>query len=238
MGGAQAAKVMDIVNRGKLERAGQAANEEALKAMSDALQNRLDKRVDRALRHRAAVGRRHHRSARHAPRARPVPAIWPRSRRPHAATQHLRRRPFLNQEPRDEVHPRARADRRHRDASSSPRRSTRTCAEWEAAQQFPATRCSRSSATSGLLGIKYPTDYGGMGLDFSYSMVMAEALGDVQLRRRADGHRRADRHGHAGAGALRLGRAASASSSRRPSPATTWPASASARPAAAPTWPR
>jgi geranyl-CoA carboxylase beta subunit len=43
MGGAQAAKVMDIVNRGKLERAGQAANEEALKAMSDALRNRLDK---------------------------------------------------------------------------------------------------------------------------------------------------------------------------------------------------
>ena len=30
---------------------------------------------------------------------------------------------------------------------------------------------------SGLLGIKYPTEFGGMGLDFSYSMVMAEALG-------------------------------------------------------------
>jgi citronellyl-CoA dehydrogenase len=30
----------------------------------------------------------------------------------------------------------------------------------------------------------------------------------VQLRRRADGHRRADRHGHAGAGALRQRRAA------------------------------
>jgi geranyl-CoA carboxylase beta subunit len=34
---------MDIVNRSKLERAGQAANEEALKAMSDALRLRLDK---------------------------------------------------------------------------------------------------------------------------------------------------------------------------------------------------
>ena len=30
----------------------------------------------------------------------------------------------------------------------------------------------------GLLGIKYPTEFGGMGLDFSYSMVMAEALGE------------------------------------------------------------
>jgi len=43
MGGAQAAKVMDIVNRGKLERAGQPVVEEALQAMSDALRMRLDK---------------------------------------------------------------------------------------------------------------------------------------------------------------------------------------------------
>ncbi len=43
MGGAQIAKVMDIVNRAKLERAGQPVNEEALKAMSDHLHARLDK---------------------------------------------------------------------------------------------------------------------------------------------------------------------------------------------------
>ncbi|MBK6294211.1 MAG: acyl-CoA carboxylase subunit beta [Rhodoferax sp.] len=43
MGGAQAAKVMDIVNRAKIERSGLAANEEALKAMSDGLRQRLDK---------------------------------------------------------------------------------------------------------------------------------------------------------------------------------------------------
>ncbi|HRI17253.1 MAG TPA: carboxyl transferase domain-containing protein [Burkholderiaceae bacterium] len=43
MGGAQAAKVMDIVNRGKLARSGAEANEDALKAMSDALRNRLDR---------------------------------------------------------------------------------------------------------------------------------------------------------------------------------------------------
>ncbi|MDP3085206.1 MAG: carboxyl transferase domain-containing protein [Rubrivivax sp.] len=42
MGGAQAAKVMDIVNRAKLERAGQPANDEALQAMSDLLRQRLD----------------------------------------------------------------------------------------------------------------------------------------------------------------------------------------------------
>jgi geranyl-CoA carboxylase beta subunit len=43
MGGAQAAKVMDIVNRAKIERSGGEANEEALKAMSDGLRLRLDK---------------------------------------------------------------------------------------------------------------------------------------------------------------------------------------------------
>ncbi|GGC69982.1 acyl-CoA carboxylase subunit beta [Undibacterium terreum] len=42
MGGAQAAKVMDIVSRSKMERAGIPANDEALKAMSDGLRMRLD----------------------------------------------------------------------------------------------------------------------------------------------------------------------------------------------------
>ncbi len=43
MGGAQAAKVMDIVNRAKLGRSGLEANEAALNAMSDGLRARLDK---------------------------------------------------------------------------------------------------------------------------------------------------------------------------------------------------
>jgi len=42
MGGAQIAKVMDIVNRSKLERTGQAVNEEALQAMSDGMRTRVD----------------------------------------------------------------------------------------------------------------------------------------------------------------------------------------------------
>jgi geranyl-CoA carboxylase beta subunit len=43
MGGAQAAKVMDILNRAKIERMGMEANDEALAAMSDGLRLRLDK---------------------------------------------------------------------------------------------------------------------------------------------------------------------------------------------------
>ena len=42
MGGAQAAKVMDIVTRTKMERAGQAVNEDMLKGMGDMLRQRLD----------------------------------------------------------------------------------------------------------------------------------------------------------------------------------------------------
>ena len=43
MGGAQAAQVMDIVNRAKLERAGLPVNDEALSAMSDQLRQRIDR---------------------------------------------------------------------------------------------------------------------------------------------------------------------------------------------------
>jgi citronellyl-CoA dehydrogenase len=49
--------------------------------------------------------------------------------------------------------------------------------EWEAAQQYPAHQVMKRLAELGLLGLKYPEAYGGANLDFSYSMVMAEALG-------------------------------------------------------------
>ena len=50
--------------------------------------------------------------------------------------------------------------------------------EWEAAQEFPSHQVFKKLGDLGLLGLKYPTEYGGMALDFSYSMVMAEALGE------------------------------------------------------------
>ncbi len=48
---------------------------------------------------------------------------------------------------------------------------------WEAAEEFPSHEVFKKLGDLGLLGLKYPEDYGGAGLDFSYSMVMAEALG-------------------------------------------------------------
>ncbi|MEN9628139.1 MAG: hypothetical protein RJA10_1366 [Pseudomonadota bacterium] len=50
--------------------------------------------------------------------------------------------------------------------------------EWEAAEQFPSQAVFKKLGNLGLLGLKYPEAFGGAGLDFSYSMVMAEALGE------------------------------------------------------------
>jgi citronellyl-CoA dehydrogenase len=50
-------------------------------------------------------------------------------------------------------------------------------AEWEKAEQFPSHELFKKLGDLGLLGLKYPEEFGGAGLDFSYSMVMAEALG-------------------------------------------------------------
>ena len=50
-------------------------------------------------------------------------------------------------------------------------------AEWEKAEQFPSHEVFKKLGDLGLLGLKYPEEYGGAGLDFSYSLVMAEALG-------------------------------------------------------------
>jgi citronellyl-CoA dehydrogenase len=52
-------------------------------------------------------------------------------------------------------------------------------AEWEKNEQFPAHEVFKKLGNLGLLGLKYPEEYGGAGLDFSYSMVMAEALGQT-----------------------------------------------------------
>ena len=50
--------------------------------------------------------------------------------------------------------------------------------EWEKAEEFPSHALFKRLGDLGLLGLKYPEEFGGAGLDFSYSMVMAEALGE------------------------------------------------------------
>jgi citronellyl-CoA dehydrogenase len=49
--------------------------------------------------------------------------------------------------------------------------------EWEAAEIFPAHDLFRKMGRLGFLGITKPEAYGGLGLDFSYGLAAAEAMG-------------------------------------------------------------
>ena len=51
--------------------------------------------------------------------------------------------------------------------------------EWEAAEIFPAHEVFKGLGKLGLLGLTKPEAYGGMGLDYSYSVLMAETLGHI-----------------------------------------------------------
>jgi citronellyl-CoA dehydrogenase len=51
--------------------------------------------------------------------------------------------------------------------------------EWEAAEIFPAHEVFKGLGDLGLLGLTKPEAFGGAGLDYSYAMAMAEALGHI-----------------------------------------------------------
>lgn len=49
--------------------------------------------------------------------------------------------------------------------------------EWEAAGAFPTHEIFKKMGNLGLLGISKPEEYGGLGLDYSYNLAVAEELG-------------------------------------------------------------
>jgi citronellyl-CoA dehydrogenase len=51
--------------------------------------------------------------------------------------------------------------------------------EWEEQEIFPAHEVFKQLGDLGLLGLTKPEAYGGAGLDYSYSVVMAESLGQI-----------------------------------------------------------
>ena len=51
--------------------------------------------------------------------------------------------------------------------------------EWEAAEIFPAHEVFKKLGNLGLLGLTKPEAYGGAGLDYSFSVAMAETLGYI-----------------------------------------------------------
>lgn len=52
--------------------------------------------------------------------------------------------------------------------------------EWEEAEIFPAHEVFKRLGQLGLLGLTKPEAYGGAGLDYSYSVAMAESLGHIE----------------------------------------------------------
>ena len=50
---------------------------------------------------------------------------------------------------------------------------------WEEAGIFPAHELFKKMGSLGFLGIHKPVEFGGLGLDYSYAMVMAEELGRI-----------------------------------------------------------
>ena len=51
--------------------------------------------------------------------------------------------------------------------------------QWEEEQIFPAHALFKKLGDAGFLGVCKPPEYGGLGLDYSYSVVMAETLGNI-----------------------------------------------------------
>ena len=50
---------------------------------------------------------------------------------------------------------------------------------WEEAEIFDAHALFKKMGDQGFLGVSKPEEFGGMGLDYSYSLVMAQALGTI-----------------------------------------------------------
>ncbi len=104
MGGEQAAGVMKTVTEQKFRREGKEPPAEQIDKMFKGIVEQFEREIDGALRHRAPVGRRHHRSARH------PPGSWP-SRCRSPANRSCGRSippPSASRGCNDEVHARAR----------------------------------------------------------------------------------------------------------------------------------
>jgi len=52
--------------------------------------------------------------------------------------------------------------------------------EWEAQKSFPSHALFKKLGNLGLLGISRPTEFGGLGLDYTFSVAFAEELGRVR----------------------------------------------------------
>src|SRR5437899_3752053 len=52
--------------------------------------------------------------------------------------------------------------------------------QWEAEGKFPARELYKKMGDEGLLGLTYPKQYGGLDLDFWYTVIWMEELGGIE----------------------------------------------------------
>jgi len=52
--------------------------------------------------------------------------------------------------------------------------------EWEAQKQFPVKEVIKKFGEGGFLGASFPEEDGGMGLDYSYTVAIAETMGEIR----------------------------------------------------------
>nr|XP_057903787.1 probable acyl-CoA dehydrogenase 6 [Doryrhamphus excisus] len=52
--------------------------------------------------------------------------------------------------------------------------------QWEAEGKFPAHKIFKILGNAGFLGVTKPVEYGGLGLDYSYSVAVSEELGSIR----------------------------------------------------------
>jgi len=74
--------------------------------------------------------------------------------------------------------------------------------EWEEAGRFPIHDVFKKMGDLGLLGICKPEENGGLGLDYSYNLVVAEELGRAACGGGATGDWCANRYGNTCTGTL------------------------------------
>lgn len=51
--------------------------------------------------------------------------------------------------------------------------------EWEEARIYPAHKIMKKLGDAGILGVSHPTEFGGLGLDYSYTVAVSETLGEI-----------------------------------------------------------
>ena len=143
MGGEQAAGVMKTVTEQKFLREGKEPPREQIDKMFKGIVDQFDRRSTALYGTRASVGRRHHRSARHAPHPGLHPLDRPRDRWCGRSIPS----PSASQGCRHEVHARARGAAPDLEDADRPRDQSATSTSGRRKAPFPPTSCSRRWAT-------------------------------------------------------------------------------------------